>query len=66
MLKVVKKGVADEMPFFFLSFKVFCLYFFYYIYFVLLNVLNWEAGKGIRKTLNFMKTELGGKNDNLI
>lgn len=56
MLKVVKKGVADEMLFF--SFKVFCLYFFYYLYFILLNVLNWEAGKGIRKSLNSMKTEL--------
>lgn len=43
---------------FFFSFKVFCLYFFYYLCFILLNVLNWEAGKGIRKSLNSMKTEL--------
>lgn len=32
-----------------------------YLYFILLNVLNWEAGKGVRKTLNSMKTGLGGE-----
>lgn len=62
MLKAVKKGVADEMLF---SFKVFCLDFFY-LYFIPLSVLNWEAGKGIRKTLNSLKMELVGKNINLI
>lgn len=45
----------------FFSFKVFCLYFFYYLYFFLLNVLNQEAGKGIRRTLNSLKTGLGAK-----
>lgn len=65
MLKVVKKVVADEMPFF--PFKVFCLCFFYYFYFILLSVLNWEAGKGIRKILNSLeKKKSGGKNVSLI
>lgn len=69
MLKVMKKGLLMKCFFFslsFFSFQVFCLCFFYYLYFISPGVLNWEAGKGIKKTLNSMKTDLGGETINLI
>lgn len=69
MLKVMKKGLLMKCAFFFFaffSFQVFCLCFSYYLYFILLGVLNREAGKGIKKTLNSMKTDLGGETITLI